>query len=47
MARVAQEFHIYDERMPASRLFFLSEKALAVWDKKAKALSENQVYIGG
>lgn len=47
VARVAQEFGVYDDKMPAYRLFFLSDKVLSVWDNKVKAQSENKIYIGG
>lgn len=48
MQRVlAQEFHLYDENMLASRLFFLSESVRDIWKKKADAVERGQVYIGG
>ena len=44
---VAQEFHIYDENMLASRFFFFVDKVQAIWKAKAKAVEAGQVYIGG
>ena len=46
-AMVAQEFHIYDENMLASRFFFFVDKVQAIWQAKAKAVEAGQVYIGG
>jgi len=44
---IAQEFHIFDENMLASRLFFLSESVTAIWDAKKKAIEKGEIYIGG
>jgi hypothetical protein len=45
--RIAQEFHIWDLNMPSATFFYMSEKVLAIWETKAKAHKENQIYIGG
>jgi len=44
---IAQEFHIYDEDMPTSRLFFMSDKVSHIWKTKAKAIEEGKIYVGG
>lgn len=46
-ALIAQEFHIYDENMLASRFFFLAEKVQGIWKTKSQAIEKGQVYIGG
>ncbi len=44
---IAQEFHIYDEEMLASRLFYMSAAVKEVWQSKKKAYEEKQIYFGG
>jgi len=44
---IAQEFHVYDEQMLTSRLFYLSDFAQEIWKSKEEAMKENRVYIGG
>ena len=44
---IAQEFHVYDEDMLSSRLFYLSNKVQDIWRLKAKTIEEGRVYIGG
>ncbi len=46
-AVLAQEFHIYDEQMLASRFFYLSDRVQEIWKVKAKAVEERKIYIGG
>ena len=46
-ALIAQEFHIYDESMLASRFFYLSDKVQVIWQNKKKAITDGEVYIGG
>ncbi len=46
-ALIAQEFHIYDESMLASRFFYLSDKVPVIWKNRAKAVEAGEVYIGG
>jgi hypothetical protein len=44
---IAQEFHVYDENMLASNLFYLSEHARQIWKSKKEAIESGSVYIGG
>jgi hypothetical protein len=46
-ATIAQEFHIYDENMLSSRLFYLSASAKQIWENKKSAIESGMVYIGG
>jgi hypothetical protein len=44
---IAQEFHIYDESMLASRFYYLSDKVQNIWQNKKKAITDGEIYIGG
>jgi hypothetical protein len=44
---VAQELHVYDEQMLASRLFYFSSYVKEVWKHKGDAIEKGVVYIGG
>jgi hypothetical protein len=46
IARVAEEFHIYEENMLVSRLMYLSDKAIEIRRLKVKAVESKAVYIG-
>jgi len=44
---IAQELHVHDDNMLASRLFYLADYVREVWKRKAEAVSKGEVYIGG
>jgi len=44
---IAQELHIYDDQMLSSRLFYLSTFVKDVWKRKAEAIKNGEIYIGG